>query len=135
MLARTRVRFGPAGRAGGPPVLPDGRDHEIVRGPKSLKTALAILFACGLALLLGASAGSPRAGVASLSNGKTGSSSSASKIASNLASGGLQFASCMRSHGVPHYPDPTVSGGVTRSIVMGNAGASASVFQAAQKAC
>ncbi len=48
----------------------------------------------------------------------------------------LAFSACMRSDGVPNFPDPDFSSGAT--IVMGPGGAidpSSPQFQAAQKAC
>ena len=47
--------------------------------------------------------------------------------------GGLKFAACMRSHGVPNFPDPTPGGGGIK-IPSGVDPASPS-FQSAQRAC
>jgi hypothetical protein len=49
----------------------------------------------------------------------------------------LAFAACMRSHGLPHYPDPTFGSGgmVSQSISRSEADPNSPVFQAAQKAC
>jgi hypothetical protein len=49
----------------------------------------------------------------------------------------LAFAACMRSHGVPNYPDPTFSnGGVSQGFNSKSGVAPNSpIFQAAQKAC
>jgi hypothetical protein len=50
----------------------------------------------------------------------------------------LKFAGCMRSHGVPKYPDPEVgSGGGMKQTINPNDGVdpSSPQFQAAQKAC
>jgi hypothetical protein len=50
----------------------------------------------------------------------------------------LKFAQCMRSHGVPKYPDPKVSsGGGMQQTINPNEGVdpSSPQFQAAQKAC
>jgi hypothetical protein len=49
----------------------------------------------------------------------------------------LAFSACMRSHGMPNYPDPTFGpgGAVSQSISRGQADPSSPVFQAAQKAC
>jgi hypothetical protein len=66
-----------------------------------------------------------------------GSSSSPGKGGSKAEAAGLQFASCMRSHGVTNLPDPTMSnGGSHFSIRIGSGINPASpTFQAAQKAC
>jgi hypothetical protein len=63
--------------------------------------------------------------------------SSAGRSASNLAAAGIRFASCMRSNGVPKFPDPTTSGGSVHISIKSNSGinpASPS-FQAAQTTC
>lgn len=54
-----------------------------------------------------------------------------------MKAGALAFAACMRSHGVPRYPDPTFSnGGVSQSISRRNGvDPSSPIFQAAQKTC
>ena len=43
----------------------------------------------------------------------------------------MQFAQCMRTHGVPSFPDPNAQGQVTFSGV----GPQSASFQAAQRAC
>jgi hypothetical protein len=49
----------------------------------------------------------------------------------------LAFATCMRSHGVPHYPDPTFGSGgiVSQSLSRSDAAPNSPIFQAAQKTC
>lgn len=81
--------------------------------------------------------------------GSTSSNSGAAgqSAASTKAGKGLEFADCIRAHGVPNFPDPTSNGGgglkIQQSATAGS-GASLSVngvpvkgpaFQAAQKAC
>ena len=68
-------------------------------------------------------------GVALLAAGCGGSS--ASRVAQQ--NGPVAFAACMRSNGVPNYPDPTTSGLVKESLQQ--LGVSSSRFQAAQSAC
>jgi hypothetical protein len=48
----------------------------------------------------------------------------------------LKFAACMRTHGVPSFPDPTFSGGGVR-VQIGGPGVSPSspAFKAAQQSC
>ena len=101
------------------------------------KTALVGFVAGSLALLLAACGGSPQAGVANLGNAKTtttaqsapagtggGDGGGGAAYAGNGAPGGgaqsvmvmaggnyadnLEFAQCMRSHGVVDFPDPSV---------------------------
>ncbi len=69
--------------------------------------------------------------------GSSSKPSSASQSASNLASAGIRFSSCMRAHGVSHFPDPTSSGGGVRISINSNSGINPAspAFQAAQKAC
>jgi hypothetical protein len=50
----------------------------------------------------------------------------------------LKFSACMRSHGLPNFPDPTFSNGGAQLSLGGKGGGlnpSSPVFQAAQKAC
>jgi hypothetical protein len=49
----------------------------------------------------------------------------------------LAFAACMRSHGVPNYPDPTFGRGgtVNQSLTRSEADPNSSIFQAAKTAC
>lgn len=49
----------------------------------------------------------------------------------------LAFAACMRSHGVPRYPDPTFGSGgmVSQKLSRSDGDPSSPVFQAAQKTC
>jgi hypothetical protein len=69
--------------------------------------------------------------------GSSSKPTSPSKSGSNLAAAAIRFASCMRSHGVPNFPDPNTSGGGVGFSIKSSSGinpASPS-FQAAQKAC
>jgi hypothetical protein len=62
-------------------------------------------------------------------------SSSGSTNASNSSgqSAGIRFAHCMRSHGVPNFPDPGSGGGGFQ--IPAGANPRAPAFQAAQRAC
>ena len=56
--------------------------------------------------------------------------------ASTHATGLVAFASCMRSHGVPNFPDPTSSGGIPKpAVVSAFQAVSQSQGDAAQNAC
>jgi hypothetical protein len=74
-------------------------------------------------ILLGACGGSPAA---------TGSGSSPGPAAHSPSA--LGFSQCMRSHGLPDYPDPG-SGGVVPKTSAQQLGVSESVFNAAERAC
>lgn len=69
--------------------------------------------------------------------GASGKPSSGPLSASKLASAGIRFSSCMRSHGVAKFPDPSTSGGgIHFSIRFGSGINLASPsFRAAEKAC
>jgi hypothetical protein len=56
-------------------------------------------------------------------------SSTPSHHASN---GGIKFADCMRSHGVPNFPDPSPGGGIQ---IPNGVNPQSPAFQSAQKAC
>ncbi len=59
-----------------------------------------------------------------------------SAAASTHATGLVAFASCMRSHGVPNFPDPTSSGGIPKpAVVSAFQAVSQSQGDAAQNAC
>jgi hypothetical protein len=88
------------------------------------RTAAAIIATAALALLAACGGGQSSAGAGG-SPGSGGSASSPSAVA---------YSACMRSHGVPNYPDPSSNG----SLPKGNAqafGVSSSQFQAARTAC
>jgi hypothetical protein len=53
-----------------------------------------------------------------------------------MKAGALGFAVCMRSHGVPGYPDPTFgNGGISQKIGRSEVDPNSPIFQAAQKSC
>jgi hypothetical protein len=97
-------------------------------------SAAPIVAAAGLALLLAGCGGSPKSHVAQLGSTTTQTTSSSNGSAgSTLQTDEVVFARCMRSHGVPNYPDPTRSGLVKESVQQ--LGVSSSRFQRAQSAC
>jgi hypothetical protein len=91
----------------------------------------AILATAGLALLATACGGSTGGHVAQL--GSTTTTTSSPPGTSAQQAGALAFARCMRSHGVPNYPDPTRSGLVKESLQQ--LGVGRARFQTAQTAC
>jgi hypothetical protein len=101
----------------------NGRPRQA--GQPTARTTAAIIATAGLVLLASAcsgggsstrSGGSPRA---------EGSSSSPSAVA---------FSACMRSHGVPNFPDPDSSGDLPKTDPQ-LLGVSTSQYDAAQQAC
>jgi hypothetical protein len=64
--------------------------------------------------------------------GSSGTASAGSS--SNRETAGLKFADCMRSHGVPNFPDPGPGGGIQISAGSG-INPKSPAFQAAQNAC
>jgi hypothetical protein len=97
------------------------------------RAVIAITATTGLALLATAcstgSGGSPTAG-------GSASSSPAVSTGSGGSTGLLAYASCMRSHGVPDFPDPASSGGIPKQgVISAENGVSNSQVDAAQNAC
>jgi len=82
------------------------------------------------------------AGIALLASGCGGSASSDSSgssstgVASNYQKE-LAFSECMRSHGVPNFPDPSSNGGTVngQGSANGSGGVSQSTLLAAQQTC
>ena len=89
------------------------------------RTAAAIIAAAGLALLAAACSSSPSS---------TGSSGSPDPGGSSPPPSAVAFASCMRSHGVPNFPDPSGSGALPKTSPQ-RLKVSSSQFQTAQGAC
>jgi len=85
----------------------------------------AVVVAAGLALLEAGCSGSPSSPGSGGSSNAGGSTRSPSAVA---------FSACMRSHGVPNYPDPDSSGELPKTDA-GQLGVSTSQYQAAQQAC
>jgi len=92
--------------------------------PRTARSTVAIIATAGLALLTAACGGSPS------STGPGGSSNAGGSTNSRQ----LAFARCMRSHGVPNFPDPNSSGGFPNTTLRQLA-ASNSHYQAATHAC
>jgi hypothetical protein len=92
--------------------------------PSTARTAVAIIAAAGLALLAAACGGSPHAA-------GSGGSSNAGGAANQRE---VAYSHCMRSRGVPNFPDPSGSGGVPKETAQ-QLGVSSSQLQAALNAC
>lgn len=97
--------------------------------PPAARAAAAAIAAAGLVLLAAACGGSPSS---------TGSGGSANAAGSANSQVGIGYAGCMRSHGVPKYPDPS-SGNELPSglpkVSPEQLGVSSAQYQAAQNAC
>ncbi len=94
--------------------------------PPAARTAVAIIATAALALLTAAcSGGSPSSAGSGGSPSAGGSSSSPSAVA---------YSACMRSHGVPKFPDPGSGGAIPKGDAQ-DFGVSTSQLQAAQSAC
>ena len=91
--------------------------------PRILASALAVA-ACSL-LVAGCGGGSP--GVANIASSTTAATTTSQ-------SGPVAFAHCMRSHGVPTFPDPNANGEFDGSKLK-RAGVSPSQVRAAQSSC
>jgi hypothetical protein len=78
---------------------------------------LGSVFAVAAFSLLAAGCGGGRpSGVASIGSPTTTSTSAGTTtVAAGSRAGALAFARCMRSHGMPNWPDPTGNGGFDKS--------------------
>ena len=93
--------------------------------PPVARTATAVIAATVLVLLAAACDGGPSSTGSGGSSIANGSAESPSAIA---------YSACMRSQGVPNYPDPDSSGQLPKGDAQ-QFGVSASQYQAAQQAC
>jgi hypothetical protein len=91
--------------------------------PPAARTATAVIATASLALLAAACSGSP-------SSTSTGGSSNANGSANSRL---VAYSQCMRSHGLPNFPDP--AGGVPPKVSAQELGVSSSRLQVAQGAC
>jgi hypothetical protein len=99
-----------------------------VSAPPAARTAAAIVAATALALV-GAACSSPS------SAGSGGSPNAGASTNSRI---GISYASCMRSHGVPKYPDPGGSNELANGlpkVSLQQLEVSSSQYQAAQNSC
>ena len=97
--------------------------------PPAGRTAAAIIATAALALLAAACSSSP-------SSTGPGSSSNAGRSANSQI--GINYANCMRSNGVPKYPDPNTSNALANGlpkVTVQQLEVSSSQYQTAQNAC
>jgi len=92
--------------------------------PRPAPTA-AVIIATAAVAVLAACSGSPSSAGSGGSPGAGGSAAAPSAVA---------YSACMRSHGVPKYPDPGTSGQLPKTGAQ-PLGVSTSQYQAAQQAC
>ena len=109
-----------------------------VRGGDRARRAglLAVALAVAGMLVAGCSGGSADPGVAGVSSA-TPSPSQSATVSGEAEAEALQYAACMRSHGVPDFPDPTVqNGSVGFSITAGDGvDQNSPQYQSARQAC
>jgi hypothetical protein len=104
------------------------------RRPLILASVVAVAALALLAAGCGGGGSPSVASVASSTSAATTTEPSAGGSAN--ATGLLAYASCMRSHGVPDFPDPTSSGGIPKEdVVRAFRAVSISQAQAAQNDC
>jgi len=99
------------------------------RTQPAARTAAAIIATAALVLLTAACSGSP-------SSSGSGDSPNAGRSANSQV--GVNYANCMRSHGVPKYPDPDSSNELANGlpkVSLQQLEVSSSHYQAAQHAC
>ncbi len=90
------------------------------------RTAAAIIATAVLAVLAAACSGGSRSSAGSGGAPNAGGSSSSPSA--------VAYSACMRSHGVPNYPDPDSNGQLPKETAQ-QLGVSPSQFNAAQRAC
>ncbi len=91
--------------------------------PRSARSALpALLVGAALAVTLTACSSSSGPQVASLGQSAAAGGSASPSASVDRETAARQFASCMRSHGVPDFPDPTVDSSGNVRLGLGGGG-------------
>jgi hypothetical protein len=98
--------------------------------PPAARTSAAIIAAASLALPVAALGSS----TSSTSPGGTTNARASALVRSTTTQQALAYSRCMRSHGVPNFPDPG-SNGAFPKVAPQQLGVSSSQFQAAQNHC
>jgi hypothetical protein len=101
--------------------------------PPIVRTAAVITATSALVLLAAACGGAPGSHMAQLGSTTTKSSTSSS-AAGAQQNGMLAFSRCMRSHGVPNFPDPNSSGALPKRQI-DQLAATSPQFPPAHRAC
>jgi len=120
------------------PVRSSGRNER--RSAAAGRRAAALIAAACLSLLAAGCGGSAGSHVAQLGTTATqanaASASGGSSTSGSTAAHAVAYAYCMRSHGVPSWPDPNSSGVFDKSkLTLQQLGVSGSRLQSAQTAC
>ena len=103
--------------------------------PTPLRLARGVLLIALLAVAVAVVAAAVAACSSSSSSSPSATPSHAAGRA-HSAGGPLAFSACMRSHGVPSFPDPTSNGGISIQVQPGSAiDPNSLAFQSAQRAC
>jgi hypothetical protein len=100
--------------------------------PLAARTAAAVIATAALVLLAAACSSSPSHTGSGGSSTGSGASTNAGGSAGSPSA--ITYSQCMRSHGVPNFPDPPSSGQVPKASAQ-LLGVSTSQLQAAQTAC
>jgi hypothetical protein len=98
--------------------------------PPAVRIAAAAIATAALALLAAACSSPAAAGAGSSPN----ATSSAAATGSTSSASAVAYSQCMRSNGVPEYPDPGSDGSLPKGDAQ-HFGVSDSQYQAAQHAC
>src|SRR6202021_1003946 len=103
--------------------------------PSAARTATAIIATASLALLTAACSGSPSStGSAGSANAGGSANTGGSANAGGSANSQLvAYSQCMRTNGVPNFPDP--AGGAPPKVTAQGFGISSSQLQVAQRTC
>jgi hypothetical protein len=96
-----------------------------VARPSPARTAAAVIATAVLVLLAAACGGS---------GSSAGSDGAANAGVSTTSASAVAYSACMRSHGVPNYPDPDSSGQLPKPDAH-HLGVSSTQLQATQQAC
>ena len=118
--------------------------------PPAARTAAALIATAVLVLLAAAcssspsstgsgsstnAGGSPSSGSASSWSASSGSASSGSASSGSASSQLVAYSQCMRSHGVPNFPDPQPGATNAKFLSAQQLGVSSSQYQSAENAC
>jgi hypothetical protein len=105
--------------------------------PRTVRTVATVIATAGLALLAAGCGGSSGSHVAQVGSTTTSSSSSPTPSAASAhGNDAVAFARCVRSKGVPNWPDPNSSGVFDKTkLTPQQLGVSSSKDHAAQSAC